>query len=221
MKRRRAVADPAIRGTAAVREPEGKYIPTLKDGMIMRLAEITEDGSGDRDLIRADYDAEFDEASIVVPGDFVPGVGRAIQAFVAEHKPRSLRLDADSATRTAVEGLLAASYGRSPNRHAVEFLRYLPQDTGILNGRRFWSGAFDPLDGHIVEVHQYAEAEGAGMHHSMYFSERSVAKMERGSLQFFWIDRGKIESEWRNSGAEREILAAMMDQIRIEPLATS
>lgn len=92
---------------------------------------------------------------------------------------------------------------------------YRPEDRATFNGKPFWSGAFDPLDGHIMEVHDYAKAESAGWHHSHYFSDRAQQAMREGNAQFFWVDdRGDIKTEWREGEAPKQIVDAIRTQIK-------
>lgn len=51
-------------------------------------------------------------------------------------------------------------------------------------GQRFYSGAFDPLDGHILEIHSWEEAFDADHHHSHYFTPRMIEKMREEEASF-------------------------------------
>lgn len=90
-----------------------------------------------------------------------------------------------------------------------------PSNVGVYKGRKFWSGAFDTRDGHIIEVHSYEKAESADFHHSFYFNTNTINMMSDGEAQFFWIDRGKIQTEWRGEAANPKIIAAIRSQIDI------
>ena len=79
-------------------------------------------------------------------------------------------------------------------------------------GRPFWSGSVSLLDGVIEEVHTYKQAENADFHHSMYFSPGQVEKMANGENGFFWVDRGKVNGEWRDS-VPKEIIDSIERQI--------
>ena len=95
--------------------------------------------------------------------------------------------------------------------------KYLTESTKNLytyKGKPFWSGAFDPLDGFIVEVHTFEEAEEADFHHSMYFKHDTVMKMERDKLAFFWLDKDGLNTQWRNDEAPPNIKKAIMSQIK-------
>lgn len=60
-------------------------------------------------------------------------------------------------------------------------------DTFIYNGKKAWSGAVSTLDGTIEEVHSYKEAEEVGFHHTFYFSDSQLDKMDEGDSCFFCI----------------------------------
>lgn len=64
-------------------------------------------------------------------------------------------------------------------------------------GKEFWSGSVSLLDGKIEEVHTYEEAERAGFHHSLYFSDEQVEKLDSDDNAFFFVNNGKIET-WRD-----------------------
>lgn len=72
-------------------------------------------------------------------------------------------------------------------------------NTATFKGRPFWSGSVSLLDGVIEEVHTYKQAENSDFHHSMYFSPGQVEKMANGENAFFWVDRGEVQGEWRDS----------------------
>lgn len=67
------------------------------------------------------------------------------------------------------------------------------KDTFIFNDKKVWSGAVNTLDGTIEEVHSYEEAQDYGFHHSFYFSDEQLDKMEKGETCFFCVfNDGKI-----------------------------
>lgn len=67
-------------------------------------------------------------------------------------------------------------------------------NTFIYKGKKAWSGAVDTLDGTIEEVHSYNEAKDYGFHHSFYFSDEQLEKMEEGlSCVFFVWNDHKIQ----------------------------
>ena len=61
------------------------------------------------------------------------------------------------------------------------------KDTFIFNGKKAWSGAVNTLDGTIEEIHSYKEAAEYGFHHSFYFSDNQLMKMEEGETCFFCV----------------------------------
>ncbi len=63
-----------------------------------------------------------------------------------------------------------------------------------------WSGCASIYDGFVEEVHSYSEAQRADFHHSLYFSEPALERMEQEDSIFFWIDNGVINTEWRYGG---------------------
>lgn len=90
-----------------------------------------------------------------------------------------------------------------------------PANAGVYKGRKFWSGAFDTRDGYIIEVHSYEQAEASDFHHSLYFKPSTCEMMEDDAAQFFWIDRGQIQTLWRGGAAAPKIIAAIRSQIDI------
>jgi hypothetical protein len=90
---------------------------------------------------------------------------------------------------------------------------------GVWKGKRFWSGAFDTRDGQIIEVHTYEEAVGADMHHSFYFSSNAIEMMDDDEAHFFWIDNGKVNTEFRQAAASAKLVAIVTSQIQfVSPL---
>lgn len=93
-------------------------------------------------------------------------------------------------------------------------------------GRPFWSGSVNLLDGQIEEVHGYAEAARADFHHTFYFSPEQIEKMDAGECAFFFVnERGGIEGDWRESVSpsllrqiEGQICFEKSDQIRRESM---
>ena len=60
-------------------------------------------------------------------------------------------------------------------------------NTFIFKGKKCWSGAVNTLDGTIEEVHSYKEAQEYDFHHSFYFSDEQIDKMEEGLSCFFMV----------------------------------
>ena len=94
-------------------------------------------------------------------------------------------------------------------------IRYSDRDTASFNGKPFWSGSVSLLDGVIEEVHSFAEAEDADFHHSMYFSQAQLEKMENGDNAFFWVENGKVQGNWRES-VPKDIINKIEEQITID-----
>lgn len=82
-------------------------------------------------------------------------------------------------------------------------------DSVTFNGKPFWCGSVSLLDGVIEEVHTYEEAQSTDFHHSMFFSEEQLEKMQDGDNAFFWVDNGKVQGDWRD-----RIPAEIIDKIR-------
>lgn len=61
-------------------------------------------------------------------------------------------------------------------------------DTYSFNGKNYWSGAVNRLDGVIEEPHTYKESKNNNFHHSLIFSEPMVEKMDNGDCLFFFVD---------------------------------
>ena len=94
-------------------------------------------------------------------------------------------------------------------------IRYSDRDTATFNGKPFWSGSVSLLDGVIEEVHSFKEAEAADFHHSMYFSQTQLEKMENGENAFFWVENGSINGDWRES-VPQPIIDKIRDQIVVD-----
>ena len=97
---------------------------------------------------------------------------------------------------------------------SVEDSKLSDRDSATFEGKPFWSGSVSLIDGVIEEVHSYGEAEFVGFHHSLYFSQAQVEKMERGENAFFWVDDGIVYGEWRESVSE-SIIKKIEKQINI------
>ena len=93
---------------------------------------------------------------------------------------------------------------------------YSDRDTASFNGKPFWSGSVSLLDGVIEEVHTMDEAEAVDFHHSMYFSQAQVEKMESGENAFFWVDNGIVQGNWRET-VPKSIIKKIEEQITISP----
>lgn len=95
-----------------------------------------------------------------------------------------------------------------------EDIKYQDRDLNeaTFNGKPFWSGSVSLIDGVIEEVHSIEEAEAVDFHHSLYFSQAQVEKMEAGENAFFFIDGGKVEGDWRES-VPKNIIKKIEEQI--------
>lgn len=86
-------------------------------------------------------------------------------------------------------------------------------------GRIIWSGCACAIDGYVEEVHTYEEAENADFHHSLYFSIEAAERINNEESVFFWIEKGRIETMWRNGEFDKtgRILESLKEQgIRIQ-----
>jgi len=76
------------------------------------------------------------------------------------------------------------------------------RDLATWRGRPIWIGAYDALDGKILEAYSYAQARQHDFHHSMYFSPEVTRAIAEGAAGVFWIEpTGEIETMWRDDGA--------------------
>jgi hypothetical protein len=90
-------------------------------------------------------------------------------------------------------------------------------NTAILlkNKAPFWIGSVNILDGEIEEVHTFDEAQEHDFHHSFYFSQNQVEKIDQEECMIFWILNGKIESTWTHGSIPNHIIAQLKKQIQI------
>ena len=91
---------------------------------------------------------------------------------------------------------------------------YSDRNTASFKGKAFWSGSVSLLDGVIEETHTIEEAEDADFHHSMYFSQAQIEKMENGENAFFWVDNGNVYGDWRES-IPQDIIESIKEQIKV------
>lgn len=94
-------------------------------------------------------------------------------------------------------------------------VKYSDRDSATFNGKPFWSGSVSLIDGVIEEVHSIEEAEDVDFHHSMYFSQAQVEKMQNGENAFFWVDNGVVNGEWRDS-IPKNIIDKIKAQIELK-----
>jgi hypothetical protein len=93
------------------------------------------------------------------------------------------------------------------------------------NGKKFWIGSFNTLNGEIEETHTYEEAKENGFHHSFYFSPQTQENMYNEDSVIFWIKNGKIELGWRESlddimknkniNEDKDVKSLISEQIKI------
>lgn len=110
---------------------------------------------------------------------------------------------------------------RGMRREATRFREYPSSpcnNAGVFKGRRFFCGAFNPLDGYIEELHTWEEAKEWNFHHSLYFTPDVAEGINHEELVFFWVDRetGELGLWWRTDGTQYE--PAIMEQIDIDPV---
>ena len=67
-----------------------------------------------------------------------------------------------------------------------------------MNNSEIWCGCASIYDGFIEETHTYEEAKKEDFHHSLYFSIEAAERINEGESIFFWIENGKLYTEWRN-----------------------
>lgn len=91
------------------------------------------------------------------------------------------------------------------------------KNRAAFNGRPFWCGSVNLLDGEIEEVHFYEEAETMGFHHTLYFSEAQLAKMDAGECVFFWIEDGRVEIDWGDKDGEANVFRIWSGRVEIVP----
>ena len=94
--------------------------------------------------------------------------------------------------------------------------KFSDRNSATFKGKSFWSGSVSLLDGVIEEVHTMEEAEAVDFHHSMYFSQAQVEKMENGENAFFWVDKGVVNGNWREN-MPQSIIDRIKEQITIDP----
>ena len=62
------------------------------------------------------------------------------------------------------------------------------KNTFSFNGKKCWCGSINTLDGIIEETHSYNKASSYDFHHSFYFTDTSIEKMDNGDCLFFYVD---------------------------------
>ncbi len=74
------------------------------------------------------------------------------------------------------------------------------KNRGLLKatGQRFYIGAFDPLDGAVLQVRTYQQTGCMTRHHGEFFAPRVVAAINRGKAGVFFVHRnGAVYPQWR------------------------
>ena len=98
-----------------------------------------------------------------------------------------------------------------------------PGDTFRWQGRAYWSGAVNVLDGGIEEAHTYWEAEAAGFHHSLYFGDHAVGQMDDGEWAFFCVRAdgavyvSSTQREELSAAQELRLAARIKEQVKVTP----
>jgi hypothetical protein len=98
-----------------------------------------------------------------------------------------------------------------------EIRNVISKNHGLLKktGERFWIGTVNVLDGEIEEVHTYEEAERNDFHHSLYFSQSQIDKIDNEECMVFWINSGGVQGEWTHGVVARSIVGKIKQQIEI------
>lgn len=109
-------------------------------------------------------------------------------------------------TKAVIGGLYESKYQQETGKQMYS----IKEDPATFKGKPFWSGAVNLADGTIEETHSISEARKSEFHHSLYFSENAVDKIDDGEWGFFWIDEsGKVNGDWRE-----DIPRSMLDKIK-------
>lgn len=113
-------------------------------------------------------------------------------------------------TKAVMGGVLDSAYAQT---HDGDIL-YSGRNPATYKGQEFWSGAVNLDDGIIEEVHSIEEAQNADFHHSLYFSENAVEKIDDGEWGFFYVDNGNVNGLWRDDISD-DIIRKVTKQINI------
>lgn len=79
----------------------------------------------------------------------------------------------------------------------------------------FWIGTVNTLDGEIEEIHTYEEAQQHDFHHSYYFSNSQIEKIDQEECMVFWVDNHELIYEWTRGIIHADIVYKINQQIRI------
>lgn len=108
---------------------------------------------------------------------------------------------------------------KTPQALAHSLIKPKSKDTFTFNGKGAWAGAVNSLDGTIEETHSYQEAQDNDFHHSYYFTDPMLEKMDRGENLFFFIDSDgniQINPMQRGDGLpydEKKLIEQIKNQI--------
>lgn len=100
-------------------------------------------------------------------------------------------------------------------------IRYSSEDTAEYEGRQIWSGSANAIDGVIEETHTFEEAEFADFHHSLYFSDEQIEKINDGDSVFFFISNGEVETLWRDEEAPAWLVSKIRGQLKFNDIRYS
>ena len=180
----------------------------LKDGIITKDESITI--SSDAALKRLLEEKGYDGFIYMNKQE-----GRGISVAVFESNQIK---SADPETYDAEGNVIPLSERFNPKWQDIyfSFAGQDPKNGGIFRGKRFWSGSVNLIDGEIEEVHTYEEAKANDFHHSSYFSEGQVEKMDDEENAFFWVEDGKVYGNWRTDIDDR-IIKRIKEQIKVNP----
>jgi hypothetical protein len=96
-----------------------------------------------------------------------------------------------------------------PTLHIAETETYPPgtnleavraKNRGYLKatGEEFYIGAFDALDGHVLEVRSYQATGCMTRHHNEYLSRKVAAAVNKGEAGLFFVHQnGFVYTQWR------------------------
>lgn len=70
-------------------------------------------------------------------------------------------------------------------------------------------------DGEIEEVHTYEKAQSKDFHHSFYFSEPQLEKIDSEECMIFWVNENGINGNWTHGDIPIDIKYEIKNQIKI------
>lgn len=161
--------------------------------------------------VKSDYFSgyEFNQSIVVDPNYRRTGIATAITDFAEKfynlpYKPTDL-------LSQPMQGFVDNRFENEINEEQEN------KNHAVLkrNGKRFWIGAANVLDGYIEEIHTYEEAERNDFHHSFYFSPNMVEKISDEECMVFWVDEDGINDEWTHGKIPMNIIRLIENQINI------